>query len=340
MSYDADEALPPQLILNALRRVIASPYFVNSERKRRFLEYIVQETLAGRADRIKEYTVAVDVFDRDPNFNPMTDPVVRIEAGRLRRCLEHYYLAEGAADRVWITIPKGGYVPRFVVTKGAASSIPKALGDIDRMATGQLVDINATKAAADQTLTMAVSPGLPLASSRSRLPPRARLWASILSLSVVLFIALLSGAFLLQVRLSGDGRTTARQGPGLIVLPFANNSGDPSDDVFANGTTEEVIGALVRLGNMDVFDVGFRDRTGPALPDGVLDGRVDYVLKGSVSRDGSHVEVNIELLRATDGQYLWSSRFHWELGAGNMVDLRHDIAMQIARVLAQSHVGK
>jgi hypothetical protein len=136
MSYDADEALPPQLILNALRRVIASPYFVNSERKRRFLEYIVQETLAGRADRIKEYTVAVGVFDRDPNFNPMTDPVVRIEAGRLRRCLEHYSLAEGAADRVWITVPKGGYVPRFVVTKGAASSIPKALG----ISTGWLQD--------------------------------------------------------------------------------------------------------------------------------------------------------------------------------------------------------
>jgi len=101
-----------------------------------------------------------------------------------------------------------------------------------------------------------------------------------------------------------------------------------------------VIGALVRLGNMPIFDIGFRDRTGPALPDDVLDGRVDYVLKGSVSRDGSHLEVNVELLRATDGQYLWSSRFYWELGASNMVDLRHDIAMQIARVLAQSHVGK
>jgi hypothetical protein len=151
------------------------------------------------------------------------------------------------------------------------------------MATGQLVDINSTKAAADQPLTMAVSPGLPLVSSRSRLPLRARLGASILSLSVVVVVALWSGAFLLQMRLSGDGQTTARQGSGLIVLPLANNSGDPADDVFANGTTEEVIGALVRLGNIPIFgaDVGFRHRTGPALPDGALDGRGNYVLKGS-----------------------------------------------------------
>ena len=74
MSYDADEAIPPQLIQDALQRVVASRDFVNSERKRRFLKFVVQETLAGRADRIKAYTIAVDVFDRDPSFNPMSRP--------------------------------------------------------------------------------------------------------------------------------------------------------------------------------------------------------------------------------------------------------------------------
>jgi adenylate cyclase len=84
----------------------------------------VQEPLAGRADRIKACTIAVDVLDRDPSFDPLADPVVRIEAGRLRRCLEHYYLAEGAADRIRITIPKGGYVPQFIVTEEAGSLKP------------------------------------------------------------------------------------------------------------------------------------------------------------------------------------------------------------------------
>ena len=87
MSYDVDESIPPQLIQDALKRVVASRDFMNSERKRRFLKFVVQETLAGRADRIKAYTIAVDAFDRDPSFDPLADPVVRIEAGRLRRCL-------------------------------------------------------------------------------------------------------------------------------------------------------------------------------------------------------------------------------------------------------------
>ena len=112
MSYDAKETTPPQVVQNALLRVVASREFMNSERKRRFLKFVVQETLAGRADRIKAYSIALDAFDRDPSFNPVADPVVRIEAGRLRRCLEHYYLGEGAADRIRITIPRGGYVSK------------------------------------------------------------------------------------------------------------------------------------------------------------------------------------------------------------------------------------
>src|SRR4051812_48479924 len=124
MSYDAEEMLSPQLVQDELQRVVVIRDFMPSERKRRFLKYVVQETLAGRADRIKAYTIAVNVFDRDPSFDPLADPVVRIEAGRLRRCLEHYYLAEGAADRIRITIPKGGYVPHFIVTEEAGSLKP------------------------------------------------------------------------------------------------------------------------------------------------------------------------------------------------------------------------
>lgn len=104
MSYDAEEMLSPQLVQDELQRVVVSRDFMHSKRKRRFLKYVVQEPLAGRADRIKAYTIAVDAFDRDPSFDPLADPVVRIEAGRLRRCLEHYYLAEGTADRIPITV--------------------------------------------------------------------------------------------------------------------------------------------------------------------------------------------------------------------------------------------
>ncbi|WP_221939336.1 hypothetical protein, partial [Mycobacterium sp. KBS0706] len=87
--------------------------FSASERNRRFLRYIVDETLDGRADRIKGYSVGVAVFDRDTSFDPQLDPIVRIEASRLRRSLDYYYVAGGKDDEICITIPKGSYVPVF-----------------------------------------------------------------------------------------------------------------------------------------------------------------------------------------------------------------------------------
>src|SRR5689334_4277487 len=68
-----------------LGRVLSSESFDASERNRRFLEYVVEETLAGRADRIKAYNIATIVFGRDDSFDPQLDPIVRMEARRLRR---------------------------------------------------------------------------------------------------------------------------------------------------------------------------------------------------------------------------------------------------------------
>jgi adenylate cyclase len=72
-----------------LERLLASPDLDVPARLRKFLRYIVEETLAGRADRIKAYSVGTEVFERDANFDAQSDPVVRIEAGRLRRALDH-----------------------------------------------------------------------------------------------------------------------------------------------------------------------------------------------------------------------------------------------------------
>ncbi len=80
--------------------------------------------LEGRAGEIKGYTVATEVFGRKTDFDPGTDPIVSVEARRLRRALEHYYLTAGRRDRVRITIPKGGYMPSFFFQTGADSSSP------------------------------------------------------------------------------------------------------------------------------------------------------------------------------------------------------------------------
>ena len=98
---------------DALARVLASDKFRASERLRQFLIYVVQESLAGQAHRIKAYTIATEVFGRSADFNAAIDPIVRIEAARLRRSLEHYYLTAGVNDPLVIQIPKGGYSPVF-----------------------------------------------------------------------------------------------------------------------------------------------------------------------------------------------------------------------------------
>jgi TolB-like protein len=96
-----------------LERVLHSPDFAGSERHRRFLTYIVEETLSGRADRLKAYNIATAAFNRGVDFDPQQDSIVRIEAGRLRRALDHFYLTEGRDHDVQIVVPKGNYVPQF-----------------------------------------------------------------------------------------------------------------------------------------------------------------------------------------------------------------------------------
>ncbi|RUM95768.1 hypothetical protein EET67_21430 [Pseudaminobacter arsenicus] len=109
----AFEAVSAAEIRKEVQRILCSAQFNASERNRRFLEYVVEEKLAGRSERIKAYTIATVVFGRGVHFDPQQDPVVRMEARRLRRSLERFYLTEGEHGPVRITVPKGGYVPEF-----------------------------------------------------------------------------------------------------------------------------------------------------------------------------------------------------------------------------------
>jgi len=105
------------LIPEQLERIFASKEFRHKDRLRRFLRFLVKEALAERADQINGTQIALEVFDRDEHFDPQIDPIVRVQAGRLRRALKDYYLEEGMNDPVRIDIPKGRYVPKFVLVE-------------------------------------------------------------------------------------------------------------------------------------------------------------------------------------------------------------------------------
>jgi len=109
----SDKKPTPDAIRDQLDRILQSSQFRGSAKQRQFLGFVVNETLADNASQLKGYTIAVSVYGRKVGFDPQADPIVRVEARRLRNALEHYYLTAGKNDPVRIEIPKGGYVPTF-----------------------------------------------------------------------------------------------------------------------------------------------------------------------------------------------------------------------------------
>src|SRR5580658_2747680 len=107
--------LSEETLLKHLDRVLTSKSFEGVERLKRFLSFIVNEALAGRGDQLKEFTVGECVFDKKADFDPRSDPIVRVQAGRLRARLTRYQLEEGANDELIVELPKGRYVPVFRV---------------------------------------------------------------------------------------------------------------------------------------------------------------------------------------------------------------------------------
>ena len=105
--------LPQAEIQAQLDKILSSEEFSQSESLQRFLRYVVERTLEGHGDELKEYNVGVDVLGRGESYDPRTDTIVRVQAGRLRSKLHEYYRAHGRSDPVRIEIPKGSYVPDF-----------------------------------------------------------------------------------------------------------------------------------------------------------------------------------------------------------------------------------
>src|SRR3954452_239388 len=107
-----------------LARLLGSAAFKATPQRRKLLEYAVEHSLAGRHDRLKAFELGVVVLGRNERFDPQTDPIVRIEMGRLRRELEHYYETAGHYDPIRIAIPRGNYIPVFALRDPPPATAP------------------------------------------------------------------------------------------------------------------------------------------------------------------------------------------------------------------------
>lgn len=96
-----------------LRRVLESKHFVSSPKKVRFLEFVAEQTFRGNRDKLNEYLIGAEVYDRGPEFDQQKDPIVRVQAHEIRRLLRKYYEEEGKSSLIRLELPSGRYVPVF-----------------------------------------------------------------------------------------------------------------------------------------------------------------------------------------------------------------------------------
>lgn len=268
---------PPEAIRAGLGRITASPGFANAERMRRFIDFVVDKTLEGQAEILKEYSIGVEVFGR-ANYDPRADTIVRVEARRLRKKLEEYYAGEGRLDPVRIKLPSGSYVPLFE-TCGASSS--------------EICEV----------------PAPPKPQLGTTLPRRDILAA----LSVLAILAIGVGGFFMFRHPAGP--TAAPPIASIAVLPFLDMSPAKDQEYLCDGLSEELINALTAVSNLKVAartsSFRYKDKPGDVRRIGAELG-VEHILEGSIRSSGKRLRITAQLIRVNDGYHIWSREFNRE----------------------------
>jgi TolB-like protein len=305
VEFSGEPGPKPDDILQQLERVLASDEFHSPERGRKFLRFVVTETLEGRAQFLKAFTIANEIFGRQSSFDAQNDPVVRIEAGRIRRGLERYYLVAGQSDPIVITIPKGGYVPHFDYVEPSHPSADPA-------------------------------PRSEPATTRAPADRKTRDTRSFAALAVgaTLLIAATAGYLLWPAGLL-NGRAGTQHSPVaetsspmIVVENFQSDGEEGATADIAQGLRDEIIGQLATFDDIIVVADPSRAK------DGNLHG---FALQGSVQRDGNRLRSISRLIRRSDAAVIWANNYDADLGAKSILQIQADIGQDIAVSVAQPY---
>jgi adenylate cyclase len=298
----------PEAVREQLERILASGQFVATNRLRGFLRFVVEQTLAGRADRLKAYAIALEVLGRDANFDSQNDPVVRMEAGKLRRRLERYYLGAGRGDPIRIEIPKGTYVPTFAFQQGVEGAEQAA---------------GASAPLSRRRLSRSVLLGL----------------AGAVVASLVLLTTIWLRSETPTPELAAVPPASLQHGPAIIVLPFEDLSEHDPANAFAGGLTEELISNLMHFGELRLYSAFGSFQEEPTADPVELGKRLDvgYVVEGSVRRGPDRVRLIVHLIDAQTGQHLWNHTYDRELTPENVFAVQEQLAADLASQLAQPY---
>lgn len=297
-----------------LEKIVSSPRFATAGRLPLFLRHIVETTLAGESERLKESVLGIELFQRGNDFDPRLDPIVRVEARRLRARLEEYYAGEGASHPVQIEIPRGAYVPVFRDASAAPTPADppsvEALGNVDPEAGNTVEDA--------APMPVVEVPGVTV--------KRSRIWLFVAAASL---LAVVAAGFWSWKRWPSQAAIHT-----IAVLPFANLTGDAANDYLGDGMTEELIDALSRLKGLQVTSRGVAFQYKGKSMDPRELGRVlnvHDVLEGSVRQAGARIRVTARLVDASGGFQIWSGSFDRQ--SKDIFDLQREIAEAIAGAL-------
>ncbi|MGE0023091.1 MAG: hypothetical protein AB7S70_05595 [Hyphomicrobium sp.] len=288
-------------IREQLGRILKSGPFHQSQRRQRFLDYLVTETLAGRGERLKAYTIALAVFDRPDSFDPLVSPIVRIEAGRLREKIREYYDTDGQSDSVRIELPKGSYIPQFEFRQAAAP-----------------------------VTSSVASPSEQQADEISK-PAGFYRWRQ-LGLVAAAVLVLVTAAF--WAMMGRNDAQTLSEKPSIAVLPFDNLGDDPKWARLADGITEDIISDLSQSRDLIVIA-----RNSTAVYKGKpIDVRrigrdlgVKYVVEGSIQSLGERIRVTAQLIETATGSHVWSERY--DRPADDLFAVQTSVTERIAATL-------
>ncbi|RUM23200.1 hypothetical protein EFQ99_23185 [Rhizobium vallis] len=287
-----------------LDRILASAEFHVPERGRRFLQYIVEEALEGRGEQLKAYTIAQAVFGRDASFDAQNDPVVRIEAGRIRRALERYYLVSGRGDPIRIAVPKGGYAPLF----------------------SSAVDISGAGETTGSR-TRGNKPGNPVqpVTWRDLLVPIGV--PALFGVMAILALIRPLEAYLSPPAERSPAVSSLNSEIRIVVEPFAALGSAPSEMDFARGLADQLIAKLMKVKNFVVLapDRISVETSGPS-----------FNLQGSALVEGTGLHLHVRLINGADGTVIWANQYDRDLRGHAVLDLEDEIAAQIAMEISNS----
>ena len=299
-----------------LDRILGSEQFAGGERQCRFLRWIVESTLAGKSSQLNQFAVGIEVFDRDESFDPSTEAIVRVEAGRLRSKLAEFYLDTGASDPIIIGLPKGGYTASFEIRSTPAAAAVNSVNNGLALRNGLIGLLLAVVIVGSVYVGFLYSPS-PSPSGTSQ-----------------------PDASESQANDSTDQRTDRRPSslanPAIAILPFENMSDDAQQEYFSDGITEDIITDLSIVSGLTVIakhsTFVYKDRS-VSIKDVGQELGVRYVLEGSVRKVGNRIRITAQLIDASTDSHLWADRYDRDLDLRDVFLVQDDVTRRIVNAL-------